>query len=140
MFRSLFKTILRGPVDSTCYIGISHSHFFQINNVGTPLRSKLLFEIMPINFPNDFRVIVFHLVRYKYLIQECRSQWPRDLRRRSVAVYLLRLRVRIPPGAWIFVCCECRVSSGRGLYNELIIRPEESYRLWCVFVSDLETS
>ena len=30
--------------------------------------------------------------------------------------------------------------SGRGLCDELIIRPEESYRLWCVFVYDLETS
>jgi len=30
--------------------------------------------------------------------------------------------------------------SGRGLCDELITRPEESYRLWCVVVSDLETS
>jgi hypothetical protein len=30
--------------------------------------------------------------------------------------------------------------SGRGLCNELITRPEESYRLWCVVVCDLETS
>ena len=45
-----------------------------------------------------------------------------------------------PPGAWIFVCCECRVLSGRGLCDELITRPEESYRLWCVVVCDLETS
>ena len=28
--------------------------------------------------------------------------------------------------------------SGRGLYDELITRPEESYRLWCVVVCDLE--
>jgi len=32
------------------------------------------------------------------------------------------------------------VLSGRGLCDELITRPEESYRLWCVVVSDLETS
>ena len=43
-------------------------------------------------------------------------------------------------GAWIFVCCECRVLSGRGLCDELITRPEESYRLCCVVVCDLETS
>ena len=48
--------------------------------------------------------------------------------------------VRIPPGAWISVCCECCVLSGRGLCDELITRPEESYRLWCVIVWDLETS
>ena len=40
----------------------------------------------------------------------------------------------------MFVCCGCRVLSGRGLCDELIIHPEESYRLWCVVVCDLETS
>ena len=39
----------------------------------------------------------------------------------------------------MFVCCECCVLSGRGLCDELITRPEESYRLWCV-VCDLETA
>jgi len=32
------------------------------------------------------------------------------------------------------------VLSGRGLCDELITRSEESYRLWCVVVCDLETS
>jgi hypothetical protein len=32
------------------------------------------------------------------------------------------------------------VLSGRGLCDELITRPEESYRLWCVVVCDLETT
>jgi len=44
-----------------------------------------------------------------------------------------------PTGACIFVCCECRVLSGRGLCDKLITRLEESYRLWCVVVCDLET-
>jgi len=30
------------------------------------------------------------------------------------------------------------VLSGRGFCDELITRPEESYRLWCVVVCDLE--
>ena len=59
---------------------------------------------------------------------------------RPEAARLLRSWVRIPPGAWIFVGCECRVLSGRGLCDELITRPEESYRLCCVVVCDLETS
>ena len=59
---------------------------------------------------------------------------------RPAAAHLLRSWVRIPPGTWKFVCCECRVLSGRGLCDELITRPEESYRLWCVVVCDLETS
>ena len=70
----------------------------------------------------------------------CRSQWPRGLRRRFAAARLLRSWVRIPPGGWMFVCCECRVLSGRGLCDELITRPEESYRLCRVVVCDLETS
>ena len=56
------------------------------------------------------------------------------------AAHLLRSWVRIPLGAWIFVCCECGVSLGRGLCDEPITRPEESYRLWCIIVCDLETS
>jgi hypothetical protein len=69
-----------------------------------------------------------------------RSQQPRGLRRRSASTCLLRLWVRISPGAWTFVCRKCCVLSGRGLCDELIIRPEESYRLWCVIVCDLQTS
>ena len=62
----------------------------------------------------------------------CLSQWPCGLRRSSAAARLLRLWVRIPPGAWVFVCCKYCVLSGRGLCDELITRPEES--------CDLETS
>ena len=70
----------------------------------------------------------------------CRSQWPLGLRRRCAAARLLRSLVRIPPETWAFVCCECCVLSRRGLCDELITLPEESYRLWCVVVCDLETS
>ena len=53
---------------------------------------------------------------FLYLIQmNCRSQWPRGLRRRSAAARLLRLWVRIPPGAWMSVvstvCCQVEVSA-----------------------------
>jgi len=54
----------------------------------------------------------------------------------SAATRLLTLWVRIPPGAWMCVCC---VLSGRGLCDELITRPE-SYRLWCFIACDLEAS
>ena len=40
----------------------------------------------------------------------------------------------------MIVCFECRVLSGRGLCDELITLPPESYRLWCVVVCNLETS
>ena len=58
----------------------------------------------------------------------------------EMAAHLLKSWVRIPPGAWIFACCECRVLSGRRLCDELITRLEEAYRLWCVVVRDLKTS
>jgi hypothetical protein len=39
------------------------------------------------------------------------------------------------------VSCECCVLSGRGLFDGLITRPEESYRVWCVSnVCDREDS
>ena len=55
---------------------------------------------------------------------------------RPQAARLLRSWVQIPPGA----CCGWRVLSGRGLCDELITRPEESYQMCCVVVCDLETS
>ena len=39
-------------------------------------------------------------------IAYCLSQWPRTLRHRSAAARLLGLWVRIPPRAWMFVCCD----------------------------------
>ena len=44
-----------------------------------------------------------------------RYQWPRGLRCGSAAVRSLRLRVRIPPVAWMPVLCENSVLSGRSL-------------------------
>jgi len=38
------------------------------------------------------------------------------------------------------VCCECCLLSGRGLCDELITRPEESYWLWCIAECVIETS
>jgi len=40
----------------------------------------------------------------------------------------------------MFVYCDCCALSGRGLCDELITRPEESYPMWCVIVCDLQTS
>jgi hypothetical protein len=39
----------------------------------------------------------------------------------------------------MFVCCVFALS-GTGLCDELITRPEESYRLWRVVLCDQETS
>ena len=92
-------------------------------------------------FPQTAKIslsLSFSLSLSIYIYIYRRSQQPRGLRRRSAAARLLRSWVRIPPGARMFVCCERCVLSGRGLCDELITRPEESYRLWCVVVCDLE--
>jgi hypothetical protein len=73
---------------------------------------------------------------YDYTIIFCRSQLPRGLSRRSTAARLLRSSVRIPLGHGSLSV----VLSGRGLCDELITRPEESYRLWRVVVCVQETA
>jgi hypothetical protein len=62
-----------------------------------------------------------------YVAQSSRSQWPRGLRRGSLAVRLLELRVRIPLETWMSVSCERYMLSGRGLCDGPITRPEKSY-------------
>ena len=48
---------------------------------------------------------------------------------------LLGLRVRIAPGPWMSVSCECFVLSVRGLCDGLITRPEKSSQMCaCVCV------
>jgi hypothetical protein len=58
-----------------------------------------------------------------------RFPWPCSLRRGFAAASLLGLWVRIPPGIWMSVCCECCVLSGTGFCVGLNTRPKESYRM-----------
>ena len=74
------------------------------------------------------------LLLCKLMLQKCIFQWPRGLRRRSAAFRLLGLWVRIPAEAWMSVTSECYVLSGSGLCVGLITRPEESFRMGCVWV------
>jgi len=59
-----------------------------------------------------------------------RSQWPRGLMFGSATAIV----DENPAGAWLSVSCECCVLSRRGLSVGLITSPEESYRVWCVWV------
>jgi hypothetical protein len=79
----------------------------------------------------------WNFMKYNF---NCRSQWPRGLRCRFATTRFRRFWVRIQPGAWMSVCCERGMLSDRGLCDELITRPDQSYRLWCVVMCDLETS
>ena len=72
------------------------------------------------------------------MLSLCRSQWPRGLRRRSSATRSVEIFGSNPTGVMDVSLFECCVLSGGGLCDELITRPEESYRLWRVDVCDLE--
>ena len=70
------------------------------------------------------------LFNFSYHVSDCRSQWPRGLRRGSAASRLLVFWVRIPPGAWMFVYCECCTLLARGLCCGLITGPGDPYRVF----------
>jgi len=82
------------------------------------------------------------LSKFNFCIAKCSVpvRVARGLRRRSAVARLLRLWFGIPPRAWMFVCCECCVLSARGFCDELITRPEESYRLRSVVLCGLWNS
>jgi len=61
-------------------------------------------------------VTLLHVLYTRPYIRPSLSHWPCGLRCRPVAARLLRLWVEIPRGAWMSVCCECCVLSGRGLW------------------------
>ena len=57
-----------------------------------------------------------------------RSQWPKDLRRGSAADRLLGMRVRIPPGAWMFVLCVLYIKDKRQSQGNQDTRVQIKYR------------
>ena len=71
--------------------------------------------------------------RYSYL-SVGRFRWLSSLCLGFAAAHLQRLWVRIPPETYMYVSFGCCVLSSRGLCARLITRPEESYRVWCVWV------
>ena len=107
-------------------------------------RRVLLSLTFPIECMSDNRrwIPTGHLTDtiFPSIYSQRRSQWPRVLRHRSASARVLGTWVRIPPEAWMFVCCDCCVLPGRGPCDELATRPEEFYRLWCVLMCNLETS
>jgi len=76
---------------------------------------------------------------YRCIYSGRQSQWPRGLRCGSAAARLLKLWARIPPGAWMSVCCEyclcCQVEVlRRADHSSREVIPTES-----VVLCDLET-
>jgi len=93
------------------YTLISFSRITQVSPqvYGVLLHSRLINLTLAIAYSRP--MLVFFTNYQNVFGQECRSQWSRGLRRRSAAASLLELWVRMPPGAWTFVCCECFVLS-----------------------------
>ena len=75
-----------------------------------------------------------------HINKESQSQWLRVLRHRSATTHLVRLWFQNPPRAWMSLCCEYCVLSGRGLRDKLLTCSEDSHWLWCIVVCDEETS
>jgi hypothetical protein len=55
--------------------------------------------------------------------------------RRACVFGLSLAGIGIPMGAWMSVSWQCCVLSGRGLCVGLFTRPQESYRMWYVWMS-----
>ena len=109
------------------YQSISWVHVFRISHSNLP-NSVSFMKV------REYLYYVCYAHVYYFYIDIRRSQWPRGLRRGSAAARLLGLRVWIPPGTWMSVCCESCVLSCRVLCIGLITHPEESYQVWCVWV------
>ena len=125
------------------------SHFWGYNDIFSGVPQSLLIGVWieTSNKPRPLPIFFSaHFLRNnvaccsKLTEMECfqmikgRTKWSCGLSRGTAATRVLGWRVRIPPGAWMSVSCEYRVLSGRGLCIGLIIRPEDSYRVWCVWV------
>ena len=80
-------------------------------------------------------IIIIQLINIIYADPGGHTVWEVGLRAAGLLMW-----VRIPPGTWISVWCECCLLLRRGLCDGLITRPEDSYRRWCVVACDLETS
>jgi len=112
-------------LSETCGVSIHNKHFEKLEKL-----VRLVGSIIR----NLSRCTATWTSNLVVLLCTARSHWPRGLRHGSAAARLLRLWVRIQPGAWMSVCWERCVLSGRSLCEELISRAEGSYRLWCVVV------
>ena len=125
------------------------SHFLGYSDIFSGVSQSLLTSVWIVTsnksrpFPTFFSVHFLHNSAFCcskltemecFKMFRCWSQWSCGLRLGSVATHVLGRRVRIPPGAWVSVFCEYRVLSGRVLCFGLITRPQDSYRVWCVWV------
>ena len=118
---------------------------FDWATVSLPSRT-LLHEVFCRNYKRTIHC--YELQKYKNLNHPCaqglryqktiRMSGPVPVAARSKAWFygpsFAGIAVPNPAGAWMLVCCECCVLSGRGPWVGLITHTEQSYRLCCFWV------
>ena len=122
-----------------CVLDSSHSCLMPVTAVVVifsellvPLRLLVRSFLFIEDYPYSFVSVLFYS-RLLYWVQ------PIPVATRSKAwvlgYSLARMWTRIPPGAWMFVCCECRVLTG--LCVGLMTRLGESHRVSCACVASI---
>jgi hypothetical protein len=114
-----------------------HSLFFYSRLLCSGIILQLPLPFIYLRHSKTYVIYLLHFV-YSLCVTLFSYPWifmkPIPVAARSAAARLLGLRFRIPPGARMSVSCDCCILSGRGPCDRSITRPEESYRLWCVWV------
>ena len=126
--------LLRTPNSHLLYSRVLISFAFITSDLSKPLQFFYIFDIFPSHlFTRCFGGLE---VAWWPLVPKFAGSNPAE----TVGFLRVNKNPQHVGGAWMFVCCDCCVLSGRGLCDELITRSEESYRLRCVVVFDLENS
>jgi hypothetical protein len=115
-YSTIYQNHISQPYTKVLCCQYTRRHFFKPDR-----NNNLLYvSLDDLSYPKEF---------------QCRSHWPRGQRCGSAATRLLGLRVRIPPGAWMFVvsvvCCQVEVSaSGWSLVQKSPTDCGASLRVW----------
>ena len=117
----LFLAVVRSFFHSSLLYTPSFHHFPQTRHPSSLISSFHLFLGLPLRLVISKFIYNTFFWGGGFYFFVC--QWPRGLRCRCETAGLLRLRVRNPRGAWMCLCCDYCVLSGRGLCDGLITHP-----------------
>jgi hypothetical protein len=84
---------------------------------------------------DDFQWQIVNTTSNLWVIAQLdRFQWPRGLKAWVCVRSLAAIVGSNPTASWMSVSCDCCLLSGTSPCVGLITRPEQSYRVWCVWV------
>jgi len=116
---------LSSPIRATCLAHLILLDFITRTILGEQYKSfsSSLCNLLHSPVTSSFLSLCYVLLMYRV----CCSRWPRGLRRRSAAVRLLRLRIRIPPSAPVIVVfCAGRVPET----DRTLVQGNSTYYVW----------